>query len=234
MQENTAKKGQKATFDDIVQNLSPNGSQNIDDIIQKILTDQQYLSLLKELTELNLSQYPEITDKNLTALLAECPNLKHIAFALRKITNSEELELVIELFKRMPGLESIITPHGNAFTTKLDLSQKPEIKSAQLKELLQRDPLLKSLTLYGCYEINNESVMAIAQHCPDLKHLDLSGCHKVTNQAFKNIKGELSKLQVLILVCCDQIDDESIQALIIQFQDLKQLGNSISILFDHL
>eukprot|EP00026_Physarum_polycephalum_P001997 Phypoly_transcript_02001.p1 GENE.Phypoly_transcript_02001~~Phypoly_transcript_02001.p1 ORF type:complete len:648 (-),score=51.44 Phypoly_transcript_02001:294-2237(-) len=152
------------------------------------LTDAGFLDLfriLQELTIVNLSEC-HITDAAIIELAHTANRLRILAFAGCKAISSKAL---LALAQNCLCLESL-----NASSTNVD--------DEGIEALVSNCGGLVSLTLIGCKQITDKSVLAIAQKSRVLQNILLSYCPTITEEALVQLAKKCTYLQIVELSNC--------------------------------
>jgi hypothetical protein len=86
--------------------------------------------------------------------------------------------------------------------TDLNLSMNRTLQNADLRRIVATCGLLRSLTLQGCVQIDDDGAEAIASHGLQLQVLSLEFCYNITDDGF-----------VQIVRCCHRLEDLNVKAL---------------------
>eukprot|EP01102_Stenamoeba_stenopodia_P013095 TRINITY_DN4198_c0_g1_i1.p1 TRINITY_DN4198_c0_g1~~TRINITY_DN4198_c0_g1_i1.p1 ORF type:complete len:664 (+),score=87.88 TRINITY_DN4198_c0_g1_i1:70-2061(+) len=193
------------------------------------------LTNCKNLLEIDVSGCFHITDVTLEDIAMNCDDIIELHFVNCDITNDG----VEFLLKKCTKLQT------------LDLSNQVRIESSTM-ELLSNCPNITSVSLVGCYLLNNKTLMTIVSNCKlitklilrecsslsdpavgyavnelALEELDLSWC-QLDGTCFEGIETARSKLSFkrLVLSWCLRMKDEHIAQLVRHCSNLRALDIS--------
>lgn len=130
---------------------------------------------LTNLQRLHLRDCEELTDTVLSAVLQQCPHLRVL-----KIPGAESV--TGEVWARVQEWA-----HGEGVylgVQTLDLSENSWVDKETLTSISECCPLLHTIQLLGCDQVDDPGVQQLIQACPGLSFLDLTGCDLVTHNAF--------------------------------------------------
>jgi uncharacterized protein YjbI with pentapeptide repeats len=163
-----------------------------------------------KLTAANLSDYPDLTDDDLTKLIKSCPNLNSLYISSSKITE----EKLAEGLKKLTQLRH------------LDLSNCRQITGDKLAEALKTLTQLQHLNLSWCHEITGDKLAEALKTLTQLRHLDLSQCVQITEDKLVEALKTLTQLQHLDLHFCQQITGYWLTETLKTLTQLRQLDLS--------
>lgn len=149
--------------------------------INTTLNDEILIALLNpEITRLNLSRSPFITNQALIKIGEQCPNLQY--FSVER------------------GLDRLRIGYGEYLS---------KLNDDGVVELVSNCHNIKHLDIGWCY-LTNQSVFAIAKNCPELEFLNLDGNHQINDSGINELSKNCRNLKVLKLKDCRIKDISSI------------------------
>ncbi len=170
------------------------------------LTDRELILLGKKclsLETLTLSG-TKITEKGITELIADLPNLKSLDMSTCHTKHSRFVpaySLITNAVARQLGISSIFQSLNLA-------NSYSQLTDVGLKELA-KCPTLQSLNLKQCYGLKDDCLKELTK-CSELRLLNLTDCSKLTDEGFREIC-KLSALQSLNLAYCYQLTNISLR-----------------------
>jgi len=155
---------------------------------------------IPSLTNLNLSLCKNVSDNSLRVIATYCKNIQVLDLGgCTKITNTGLLLISWGLNNmKSINLRSCwqISDSGICHLAGMDLPDKPNIKTIQLRDL----------NLQDCQKITDQSLCYIADQIPSIQRLNLSFCASITDTGMKSL-ARLSAMEYLNLRSCDNISD---------------------------
>ncbi|KAG3179973.1 hypothetical protein PC128_g15754 [Phytophthora cactorum] len=85
---------------------------------------------------------------------------------------------------------------------------------------------LRDLSLWGCHNVDNASIVHVVQHCSQLERLNLRYAHKVDDKVVAAIAAHLPQLKDLNLRYCYKISDKGVKTLCESLSGLRSLNLS--------
>ena len=183
---------------------------------------EAFFSLCPNLSSLNISGLPHITDKS--------------AFLIAKHYQKQVIELDVSLCPRLTdvGVARIAESCGSGLSV-LRLYGNINLTNVTLHALAAHTTQLTYLSLYGCKSFSDEGVESlISKSCHNLGALDLSST-KITNKSMKTIAATCSSLEVLRVNTCTKITGAGIATVALACPLLKYInGNNCHVKDEHL
>jgi hypothetical protein len=108
----------------------------------------------------------------------------------------------------------------------IDLTGNHTLVGKNLKGLFFVSSILQELSLKGCFNIENLTIIEIFQQCKQIKCLDLNSCHQINDQVIFFLATNLLFLKELNLGSCLKITDMAIKSLCQYLPLLEKLNCS--------
>ncbi|KAL3674513.1 hypothetical protein V7S43_000461 [Phytophthora oleae] len=114
----------------------------------------------------------------------------------------------------------------NAATLRVvDLLGCHTVKGEDVREIAQCTQL-QDLSLWGCHNVDNASIVHVVQHCSQLERLNLRYAHKVDDKVVAAIASHLPLLKDLNLRYCYKVSDKGVKSLCDSLPGLRSLNLS--------
>lgn len=99
------------------------------------------------------------------------------------------------------------------------------VKGEDIREIAQCTQL-QDLSLWGCHNVDNASIVHVVQHCSQLERLNLRYAHKVDDKVVAAIACYLPLLKDLNLRYCYKVSDKGVKSLCDSLPGLRSLNLS--------
>ncbi|XP_022080902.1 F-box/LRR-repeat protein 13-like [Acanthaster planci] len=208
-------------------------------------------ALGSNLIDLNISDVNTLSDKSLSLIGDNCPNLIRIGLMgcnrftsegllplLENCTKLQELDLSF-CYKALEPSSSNVLEHLPLAITSLSLSGLP-VEGTALNKALARLPKLSELRLCGVNNISDEDIEEIFSSIGSrLTILDMSGCHQsMTDHALRSVLKYCTELENLSISFCVRLTGEAFINLLrdprrarnltsLKLNGLKEISHSI-------
>lgn len=96
---------------------------------------------------------------------------------------------------------------------RLTLAGCSNITDATLVKVFQNTPQLVAIDLTDVADISDATLMTLAANCPKAQGINLTGCKKITSKGVAELAKSCRLLRRVKLCGCDNIDDEALLAL---------------------
>ncbi|KAL7678563.1 putative leucine-rich repeat domain superfamily [Plasmopara halstedii] len=172
------------------------------------------------------SKYATVAFQSLTVLeLSKCVSMDSKAQRIiaNMCTNLRELRLRDMAVDRL-ALKKLLT--NNAATLRVvDLLGCHTVNGEDICTLIQCTQL-QDLSLWGCHNVDNASIIYVVQHCRWLERLNLRYAHKVDDNVVSAIAMNLQHLKDLNLRYCYKVSDKGVKMLCESLPGLRSLNLS--------
>eukprot|EP00759_Apiculatamorpha_spiralis_P040369 PhF_6_TR38965/c0_g1_i1/m.58305/K10273/FBXL7; F-box and leucine-rich repeat protein 7 len=186
-----------------------------------------------QITHMNLSSVPAVTDNNLELLAMVCPSLKYVNLAAGKQAAKFTAKGLKDLFTFSKGIECLILSgcvdvvHAKSMKPimsalpllkYLDVANCTKIDAAGLNAIFFHKNITR-VVLRGCTQITDTMIEGVFKTKPakcstsSIVSLDLSECPGITEVGLTVIFREVTRLQYLKLERCTGITDVAVKVI---------------------
>ena len=155
------------------------------------LNDEAMVQLLSDvganLTSLNLSDIPDLTDVTLVAIAKYCPKLRQLQLRNLVELTDEGVSVFFAALKKTghPGFEAI------------DMEKGHDLRSGALEALLAHSgPTVEKLSLLGWREVEATALNGLTK-CNQLRELDVGWCRQVTDWSIKDVLDSCDSIKLI-------------------------------------
>jgi hypothetical protein len=194
------------------EDLDDQGQRNLSNNMAALLNSPA----LQRINSLNIELYTNLFHSHISPILENTPQLQTLvldAHTPLNLSSSEERSFMA------------IAASCNTLTS-LTLKSMP-LQDTSMLHILERCPLLRTISLQDCEQLTNRSLLAITTHCPELTTLHLMYCRRMTaNNGIASLAGHIPTLTDLS--CCGaSTTEETLGSVIrthsaLKFLDLTQ------------
>lgn len=96
---------------------------------------------------------------------------------------------------------------------RLTLAGCSNITDATLVKVFQNTPQLVAIDLTDVADISDATLLTLAQNCPKAQGINLTGCKKITSKGVAQLARSCKLLRRVKLCGCDNVDDEALLSL---------------------
>ena len=146
------------------------------------------LAVLRELTWLDLTQLPHITDAMIAVLASSLPLLSTLLLSRCQLLTSASLHAIASSLRCLSSLsvswcalmadDGLCALSSLSCLTSLCVSRLPRLTDRSLLSL-SRCAVLSVLDVSGCQSITDVGLGYVGRGCRELRELNVSGCYKV-------------------------------------------------------
>ena len=173
------------------------------------ITDKGMFCLAEHCTKLstlNLFGVPNVTDDGLSRVAAKCIRLAYLDFS----ADINSLDTTKKARVPHIGGEGLAQMGKySAFMKSLRCSGAARVDDLGLIALSAGCPELETVALRYCYQITSLAVIALAENCPNLTYLDVGSCVGVTDDAVAALAKNCFKLKHIDLLGLRKVTDKS-------------------------
>ena len=157
------------------------------------------LGVLHDMTWLDLTQLPLITDAMIGVLASSLPLLSTLLLSRCQLLTSASLHAIASSLRCISSLAvswcSLMSDDGLSALSSLSrlsslcVSRLPRLTDRSLLSL-SRCAALSALDVSGCQSITDVGLGYVGLGCPELRELNVSGCYKITRASLKTLPME--------------------------------------------
>ncbi|XP_048195832.1 dynein regulatory complex subunit 6-like [Perognathus longimembris pacificus] len=148
-----------------------------------------------KIRELNLSNCVLLGDASIVKLAERCPNLNYLSLRNCDHLTDQGLEYLVNIF-------SLIS---------IDISGT--VICNEGLSILSKHKRLKELSISACYKITDVGIQGFCKKAPFLEHLDVSHCAELTDDIMKTVAIYCAQLTSLNIAGCPKITDMGMEIL---------------------
>ncbi|KAM4874604.1 F-box and leucine-rich repeat protein 13 isoform 2-T2 [Thomomys bottae] len=148
-----------------------------------------------KIRELNLSNCVLLGDSSVVKMAERCPNLHYLSLRNCDHLTDQGLEYIVNIF-------SLVS---------VDISGT--VICNEGLSILSKHKKLKELTISECYKITDVGIQGFCKNAPFLEHLDVSHCTQLTDDIMKTVAIYCAYLTSLSIAGCPKITDTGIEML---------------------